>query len=62
MQYNTLQYTVHYYTLQYITVQCSAVHYRLLVLESDWVPAAKHSSLYIRPVMIGTEPTIGLGN
>jgi len=34
---------------------------RLLVLESDWVPAAKHSSLYIRPVMIGTEPTIGLG-
>ena len=42
---------------QYSTEQ----YRRLLVLESDWVPAAKNSSLYIRPAMIGTEPTLGLG-
>ena len=34
---------------------------RLLVLEADWVPSAQNSSLYIRPAMIGTEPTLGLG-
>ena len=31
------------------------------MLEQAWVPAAPDSSLYIRPAMIGTEPTLGLG-
>ena len=31
------------------------------MLEQSWVPAAPNSSLYIRPAMIGTEPTLGLG-
>ena len=34
---------------------------RLLLLEKSWVPTAPNSSLYIRPAMIGTEPTLGLG-
>ena len=32
----------------------------LLKLEKDWAPKSKGSSIYIRPVMIGTEPSIGL--
>ena len=31
------------------------------MLEKSWVPAAPNTSLYIRPAMIGTEPTLGLG-
>ena len=34
---------------------------RLVVVDRDWVPRAPNSSLYIRPTMIGTEPTLGLG-
>ena len=32
----------------------------LLKLEKDWAPKSEGSSIYIRPVMIGTEPSIGL--
>jgi len=32
----------------------------LLLLERDWVPEAKGSSLYIRPTMIATEPRLGV--
>jgi branched-chain amino acid aminotransferase len=32
----------------------------LLILEKDWIPKARGSSLYIRPTMIGTEPYLGL--
>ena len=31
------------------------------MLEKYWVPTSPNSSLYIRPAMIGTEPTLGLG-
>ena len=34
---------------------------RLIVLDKKWVPQVPNSSLYIRPTMIGTEPTLGLG-
>ena len=34
---------------------------RLLLVEKSWVPTSPNSSLYIRPAMIGTEPTLGLG-
>jgi len=34
---------------------------KLIVLDKDWVPNAPNSSLYIRPTLIGTEPTLGLG-
>lgn len=33
----------------------------MIRLDKEWVPQSAFSSLYIRPVMIGTEPTIGLG-
>jgi branched-subunit amino acid aminotransferase/4-amino-4-deoxychorismate lyase len=33
---------------------------RLVQLESEWVPHDTSSSLYIRPTMIGTEPTLGV--
>lgn len=33
---------------------------RLVEVDSNWVPHSPSSSLYIRPTMIGTEPTIGL--
>ena len=33
----------------------------LVLLDSAWVPHDTSSSLYIRPTLIGTEPTIGLG-
>lgn len=32
----------------------------LVVLDSEWVPHDSSSSLYIRPTMIGTEPTLGV--
>ena len=33
---------------------------RLVVIDSDWVPHDTSSSLYIRPTMIGLEPTLGV--
>lgn len=33
---------------------------RLVVLDQEWVPHDTSSSLYIRPTMIGTEPTLGV--
>jgi branched-chain amino acid aminotransferase len=33
---------------------------KLLKIEQDWVPAAKGTSLYIRPAIIATDPYIGL--
>ena len=33
---------------------------RLLQVERDWIPNEPYTSLYIRPTLIGTEPTIGL--
>ena len=32
----------------------------LVMLDSEWVPHDSSSSLYIRPTMIGTEPTLGV--
>ncbi|PWI48545.1 branched chain amino acid aminotransferase [Candidatus Heimdallarchaeota archaeon B3_Heim] len=32
----------------------------LLIIEKDWVPKSKGSTIYIRPAMIGTEPCLGL--
>ena len=34
---------------------------RLIQIEQEWVPHAESSSLYIRPTLIGTEPTLGVG-
>jgi len=34
---------------------------RLIQLDQEWVPHQESSSLYIRPTMIGTEPTLGVG-
>jgi len=34
---------------------------KLLLMDLDWVPSSRSSSLYIRPTMIGTEGTLGLG-
>ena len=31
------------------------------MIDLDWVPSSLSSSLYIRPTMIGTESTLGLG-
>merc|ERR1719394_1468907 len=39
-------------------VQCMR---RLIQIEQEWVPHAESSSLYIRPTLIGTEPTLGVG-
>ncbi|MHA1995085.1 MAG: branched-chain amino acid aminotransferase [Candidatus Hodarchaeales archaeon] len=33
---------------------------KLLILEKDWAPKSEGSTIYIRPAMIGTEPSIGL--
>ncbi len=33
---------------------------KLIRLESDWVPHTEGTSLYIRPAMIATEPTLGV--
>jgi len=33
---------------------------KLVVMDSDWVPHDTSSSLYIRPTMIGMEPTLGV--
>ena len=33
---------------------------RLLQIEKEWIPREPNTSLYIRPLLIGTEPTLGL--
>ena len=33
---------------------------KLIQVEQEWVPHSASSSLYIRPTMIGTEPTLGV--
>nr|CAG4651781.1 EOG090X051P [Triops cancriformis] len=33
---------------------------RLVQIEQEWVPHSESSSLYIRPTLIGTEPTLGV--
>ncbi|XP_027229757.1 branched-chain-amino-acid aminotransferase, cytosolic [Penaeus vannamei] len=33
---------------------------KLISIDQEWVPHAESSSLYIRPTMIGTEPTLGV--
>jgi len=33
---------------------------KLVVVDMDWVPHCTSSSLYVRPTMIGTEPTLGV--
>jgi branched-chain amino acid aminotransferase len=38
-------------------VQCIR---KLIQLDQEWVPHSSSSSLYIRPTMIGTEPTLGV--
>ena len=32
----------------------------LVNVDRDWVPDSQKASLYIRPTMIGTEPTLGV--
>ena len=33
---------------------------KLVLLEKDWIPKGKGTSLYIRPTMIATEPALGV--
>ncbi|CAF4807766.1 unnamed protein product, partial [Rotaria socialis] len=33
---------------------------KLVHLDADWVPQSTSSTLYIRPTLIGTEPTLGV--
>ena len=33
---------------------------KLIIFEKDWAPKSEGSTIYIRPAMIGTEPSIGL--
>jgi branched-chain amino acid aminotransferase len=40
-----------------VAFHCEAIR-RLVLLERDWVPSAPGASLYIRPVMLGVEPTL----
>lgn len=35
---------------------------KLVAVEKDWVPNSKSASLYVRPIMIGTEPTLGVSS
>ena len=42
------------------SLSLSLSHLRLVVMDADWVPHDTSSSLYIRPTMIGTEPTLGV--
>jgi branched-chain amino acid aminotransferase len=32
----------------------------LVDVDRDWIPDSTKASLYIRPTMIGTEPTLGV--
>lgn len=34
---------------------------KLVQVDADWVPRSTSSTLYIRPTLIGTEPTLGVG-
>ncbi|KAG8223538.1 hypothetical protein J437_LFUL004412, partial [Ladona fulva] len=34
---------------------------RLVEIDQEWVPHSESSSLYIRPTLIGTDPTLGVG-
>lgn len=34
---------------------------KLLELDQEWVPHSEASSLYIRPTMIGVDPSLGVG-
>lgn len=34
---------------------------RLISIDQEWVPHSEAASLYIRPTLIGTEPTLGVG-
>ena len=43
------------------TLRFSLPNFRLIEIEQEWVPHAESSSLYIRPTLIGTEPTLGVG-
>ncbi|XP_071477413.1 branched-chain-amino-acid aminotransferase, cytosolic-like, partial [Diadema antillarum] len=38
-------------------IRCMA---RLVHMDRDWVPNSQSSSLYMRPTLIGTEPTLGV--
>jgi len=33
---------------------------KLIIVDRDWVPDSTSSTLYIRPTIIGTEPTLGV--
>ena len=35
---------------------------RLVSIDQEWVPHAKESSLYIRPTLIGIDPTLGVAS
>ena len=35
--------------------------FRLVQIDSEWVPSTANSSLYIRPTLIGTDSCVGLG-
>ncbi|XP_058827014.1 branched-chain-amino-acid aminotransferase, cytosolic [Topomyia yanbarensis] len=35
---------------------------RLIMIDSEWVPHAESASLYIRPTLIGIEPTLGVAS
>ncbi|XP_060145802.1 branched-chain-amino-acid aminotransferase, mitochondrial isoform X3 [Globicephala melas] len=35
---------------------------RLVEVDKDWVPDSSGTSLYVRPVLIGNEPSLGVGN
>ncbi|XP_071453191.1 branched-chain-amino-acid aminotransferase, cytosolic [Hetaerina americana] len=35
---------------------------RLIEIDQEWVPHSESSSLYIRPTLIGTDPTLGVGS
>ncbi|XP_006050980.1 branched-chain-amino-acid aminotransferase, mitochondrial [Bubalus kerabau] len=35
---------------------------RLVEVDQDWVPGSTGSSLYVRPVLIGNEPSLGVGH
>lgn len=37
-------------------------YFRLVLIDQEWVPHSESASLYIRPTMIGTEPTLKVAN
>ncbi|CAJ0583731.1 unnamed protein product, partial [Mesorhabditis spiculigera] len=41
--------------------ECVKIITDQVLLDMDWVPASSTSSLYIRPTLIGTDPTLGVG-